>query len=532
MGCVAMLALSATRGGMEPTSAFVDFSGASSDNVRFHGSGSTSAGFDAPTRLLFLGDSQSDRLARLMQMINGGDQYRCPASYAEPWGPKVVNHGEPGGCVIQGFGTERCTMCMKPTTSKSKIIHTTRDVIVKEQAPYVFVIDSNYYRGWETAPKDDPKRQVGLWGMELPLQEALQRMITHIALNGARHIFLSTSSPFLRFKNFTQEHVGATLQRNVFQKVVGTMRCRSSTHAGHRVLVSIVHYHKLVCPNFDERVAEKVRGKSELCNQSGPGFAKKMDDYNFHANFGPGGKYLVRQLQEALYTGIARQGSRFAKPFEGPVRYRRQDELLKSPEGLLTTTEICVKRTQPRVTEMLLQHQGANIELPNGEKDVYMCRGFKFDGLEDGTGITSLSVIKDKETWNRIHHVAHFSCDPSFKPPEDFQESFPCTHSPFWDGCSRMVHVFNNGAAEFALPRGFAFPLPTKNAMLQVHYKRGEAKFSDTFLDSTGVRINLDRDLQPVHLFELGPRSAQMLSIPPKTSASCCAVNMCAGLLE
>ncbi|CAK0791546.1 unnamed protein product, partial [Prorocentrum cordatum] len=160
--------------------------------------------------------------------------------------------------------------------------------------------------------------------------EALQIMIIHVALNVARHIFLSMSSPCLKFKKFTQEHAGATLQRNVLQKVVGTIRCPSSTHAGHRVLVSIVHSHKLVCPKFDERVAEKVRGKGKICDQSGPGFEKKMGDYNFHANFGPGGKYLVRHLQEALYTGIARQSSRFAKPFEGPVRCRQPGELLKS----------------------------------------------------------------------------------------------------------------------------------------------------------------------------------------------------------
>ena len=92
-----------------------------------------------------------------------------------------------------------------------------------------------------------------------------------------------------------------------------------------------------------------------------------MDDFNFHANTGTGGMYLVRQLQEVLYSGIARQGAHFAKPFAGPVGCRQPNERVTSPGKLLSTTEICVKRPRPRVTEMLLQHQGAKIELLSGE---------------------------------------------------------------------------------------------------------------------------------------------------------------------
>ena len=153
MGCVAMVVLAATKGGVEPTSAFAKVPGAPSDNAPFNEPGANFADSEVllgrtsdlvPTRVMFIGDSQSDRLAYLMQMINKHDADRCPESYANPWGPNVVNHGEPGGCIIQQFGTENCTLCMKPTTFKSEVRMKTRGIIVKEKAPYVFVIDSNY----------------------------------------------------------------------------------------------------------------------------------------------------------------------------------------------------------------------------------------------------------------------------------------------------------------------------------------------------------------------------------------------------
>jgi len=221
-----------------------------------------------------------------------------------------------------------------------------------------------------------------------------------------------------------------------------------------------------------------------------------------------------------LYSGIARQGAHFAKPFVGPVGCHRPNERVTSPGELLRTTEICVKRPRPRVAEMLLQHQGAKVEMTSGSTDVYMCRGFKMEGLEDGTGISSVSIVKDPETWHRIHHVILFTCDPSFAPPADFEESVPCTHDPFWDGCSRMVMPLTltvDSASQFALPKGVAFRLLSKYVLWQVHYKRHATPVDERFLDSTGVRINLDRDLQPAQLFELGPRTPYQLSIPPRS---------------
>jgi hypothetical protein len=86
-----------------------------------------------------------------------------------------------------------------------------------------------------------------------------------------------------------------------------------------------------------------------------------------------------------------------------------------------------------------------------------------------------------------------------------------------------MIYVFNNGASEFVLPEGFAFPFNTKYAMLQVHYKRMVATASDSFLDSTGLSFNWHwwpsgQDIKSVQFFELGPRLANMLSIPPRTN--------------
>ena len=86
-----------------------------------------------------------------------------------------------------------------------------------------------------------------------------------------------------------------------------------------------------------------------------------------------------------------------------------------------------------------------------------------------------------------------------------------------------MIYVFNNGASEFALPKGFVFPFNTNYGMLQVHYKRMVATASDSFHDSTGLSFNWlwgpsGRAVKSVQFFELGPRLANMLSIPPRTN--------------
>jgi len=529
MGCVAMLVLAATRGCTLPSSTYqipgVRSSEASSDKL-----GPESTDY-VPLRLMFIGDSQADRLGRLMKETTNEDRGLCPARFSEPWGPKVINYGKPQTCVIQTFGSERCSKCWTPTTSVSVVSTDTSDTIAKEQAPYVFVIDSNWFKGWEVQ-KEGNLVERGLWGMDDFLVEAAQRMIRHLAVNGARHIFLSTSSPFILYKNHSQGFTGALLQRDKFLTALQGMRCSSSTDAGLRLLVSVVHYHKLVCPEWDDRWAEHYSkaGKKVKCDQSGPGFQKKMDPSGFHPNREEGGRWLVRQLRKVLFHGIARQGAHYAKPFEVPLLCRTdncsfqkkdakylQDCQAHTPvEELLSTTEICVAQSQ--ANQMSLQHQRAKVDMVKGAKDVYMCRGFKLEGLPSGAGITSLSVIKDPETWHRIHHILLFSCDPSFAPPASFENSFPCTHQAFMQGCSRIVMTFGgaHAANEISLPDGIAFRILSKYALVQVHYKRPHTQQDGMFFDSTGVSINLGIAPQAAQLFELGPRDE--LSIPPRSS--------------
>jgi hypothetical protein len=523
MGCVAMLVFVATAGCVDPNPTLAELPGANmlSDERGL-----------IPRRMLFLGDSQAYRLAQVIRFDYAKDKSVCADSYAEPWGPYIINRAEPGTGVVQEFGSERCSLCMQQHvggTSAKEIFETKKhakalvETVEKEHAPYVFVMDSHFFRGWKDVDKDE----AGLWGMEEPLLEALKRTITYLAWNGALHIFLSTCSPFARFQRGAikddQNDLtvnGAILQSRMYHEGVMRMRCPSSADASQRVLVSVVDFHKLICPSFNE--SEKApTANFSYCNQSGPGFTAKMDD-GVHVNFGPGGWHVVHQLQEVLYSGIARQGTHFTELFEGITgchKRRYPDHHLNSLTDLVSTTEVCVHRqARPaRVHDIVLQHQSVKIELLSGEKDVYMCRGIKFKkkATPRGTGITSLSVAKVNETWHRIHHVALYSCKPSFNASADFEKSFPCTGFPN-DACSRMIYVFGPGEEEFALPDGFSLPIQTEYAMLAVHYKRSGAKGYDTFLDSTGIRIKFDRFLNSVQLFELGPRSPQMLAIPPK----------------
>ena len=227
--------------------------------------------------------------------------------------------------------------------------------------------------------------------MEFPLKEALGRMFVFSAGNGARHVFLATSSPFIKYhrdKVVNDITVNsAILQRGIFHEIVNAMRCRNSTYAMNRVLVSIVDYHKLVWPDFDE-----LANAPDKCDQSGPNFERKMDD-DRHPNFGPGGWYLAHQLQEVLYSGMARQGTQSAKLYEGLVGCNTKHspaEHLKSPSELLSTTEICVNKLSqpPHQFERIVQPQNVKIELLSGEKDVYMCHGFALENMwGDGIGM-------------------------------------------------------------------------------------------------------------------------------------------------
>jgi len=275
-------------------------------------------------------------LAQLMITTTAKDSPRCADLYAKPWGPKVINNAYRGAGVIHEFGSVRCTLCKRPSAGSTHVFDKARSMIEAAQAPYIFVIDSHFYRGWE---HEQRKEEIGLWGMEGPSQEALINMITHLARNGARHVFLATPSPFARFNRKDDIVNAAIVQRGIYHKVVKGMRCPNSTDARHRVLVSIVDYHKLICTDFNDLAIDQSH-----CDQAGPGFEKKMDDY-IHPNFGPGGWYVTHQLLEVLYAGIARQGTQFATPFEGPVRCVNQlypNDHLKSPNDLLDTTEVCV----------------------------------------------------------------------------------------------------------------------------------------------------------------------------------------------
>jgi len=67
------------------------------------------------------------------------------------------------------------------------------------------------------------------------------------------------------------------------------------------------------------------------------------------------------------------------------------------------------------------------------------------------------------------------------------------------------------------LPEGLMFSLQSKYTVLLVRYKRSVTKEPDTFQDSTGVRIKLGRNFDPVYFVKMFTGSGNMTHTRPGT---------------
>jgi len=487
-----------------------------------------------PTNLLFLGDSQAKRIAEMMREVcnNASQSERCASVYGDhqPWGPWVINGAQGAASAIDNFASAECTWCKRHIKPNRPYKSAAKKAVSDAMAPYIYVIDSHFLRPWI----DGSKKQEGLWGMESHMMQALYRMIQFSAWHGAQHIFLSTGSPFIRHGDgqtrdlrrngnylvlphkYKKNNVNnAMRQRKAFLQLLKGIQCKHGSYnsSEQRLLVSIVDYHKLVCPDFNEN-KEKEMGLRYRCNQSGPGFKKKLGD-DLHAE-GPGGFYLVRQVQRVIFHGIARQGTYFSQMFRTPLTcydelYEKEEDGL---EELLQTFEVCVARDEKaKVAPVDLRLEQVQVDLSLG-RDIYMCRFFELPKLKVGMGITSVNGLLQDNSWQYIHHISYFSCDLGFEPAPGSDGSFECTHVPLMDGCNRTIYRFAPGSQEFRLPEGYMYTIDWRLTLLQVHYKMVKA---ESLVDSTGVRVNFGEFLTTVQFFELGPREESMLSIPPRS---------------
>ena len=299
----------------------------------------------APIDMLFIGDSQAYHLANTLKGVIEGAEANESCGYlkGQPWGPRVINGAKGGEGAIQAFGSTGCTLCKRNVQRSRETKSPARQNVEQARAPYIFVLDSHYFRPW----KECRLQMSDYCGMEPYLREALKNMLSFSAQHGAKHVFLATVAPHIGFRfrpqgsNETMANL-ALFQRDIYSEVVSSMACQDSVQ--QRLLVSILDYHRLVCPDFDDQHAYKA----SKCNQSGPGFKLKLLD-GAHAKMDPGGMYLARHFQKVLHHGVAMQGQHFSDPFERPVKcygtlFPKEVDSMEGLEKLITTREVCVAR--------------------------------------------------------------------------------------------------------------------------------------------------------------------------------------------
>jgi peptidoglycan/LPS O-acetylase OafA/YrhL len=520
---------------------------------------------NVPVKLLFLGDSQAQQIADKMRAMsdNASSDPACGDLYGdEPWGPRIINGGKQGYPALQQFGDEECTWCKLHVTRERRVGSHARTSVTTSDAPYIVVMETHFMSPWH----DHQKMMAGMWGMEPHLKTALYRFIQFSAWHGAQHIFLCTGSPYSRagtgadmeapihwkrHRHGPRTHqapedtmAGPTRQREAWLQMLESFRCTGDDDPGQRVLVSVLDYHKLACPDFDEERAE-LEGIHYRCNETGPNFGKKIKEDLIHPTEEAGGYFLVRQLQRVLSYGIGRQGSFYSEPFRTPSKcydrlYEPEEVNLQGlePQKLLTTFEVCVQRDGKDRSqyELELKHDKVPVDLSIGQ-DIYMCKFFELPKLKTGVGVTGVKVLLEANVSHKyVHHVSYFDCDVGFEPQQGVGSSFSCEHEPFMNGCSRMIHTFNGlrrQSHQFRLPEGYMYPIESKYALLQVHYK---AVAKESIVDSTGVSLNFGRFLKTVQYFELGPRSGYMLTIPAKAERhavqSVCSANELAAIMD
>lgn len=357
---------------------------------------------EVPT-MLFLGDSQANKIAdiyarNIQDPEWGTAEPRCSGANRSLWGPRVVSGGNMGQGLIQYFApVKKCPRCHTATYNPyfakknlwgmySQATHLApkiMDTIDTHPAKYLFVIEARWFTPWpmQVWTKKMTKKvlhaNIGLHHMEPLLLDALKTMLDHLRNNGAQHVFLSTSTPYPTtllpggeggsMADFAIDDARSThvpeVQRSRFLEVMEKLRCRdTSDPTDERLFVTLVDYHKLVCPDYDrfptvlpnekgavDPGSQTHRASKQQCSHHQHGFNDQdfMPD-DVHPPPNAIGHWLVSQLGEIIRMAVeASEGIAAARAFAAPyscLHARYPLDEAQDLTALFQTVEVCFPR--------------------------------------------------------------------------------------------------------------------------------------------------------------------------------------------
>ena len=305
----------------------------------------------------------------------------------------IVNGASQGESVIRYFSSSDCEYCIKPfkssidSSAKFATSIQLRDLrhkeIMKRRPSYVYVQDGSFMRDWEISGTVLEPHFLKILDKSMGI--ALERFFHFVASNGCHHVFLATTTPFSfafsnkeRWSDFDRDfhHSSyrrsklvrlASKQERVFDLAILKNRCNMNPHLNAsndegelRLNVSVLHYHKLICPGYDSfdesinRTAVHVKEEAgKICNNSAHGFSTLLRDKNHYGEtptLEPIGKWLASQMMEMIAMGIA-DGDPVGNCGSEAACYGRLSPCRKAEyppdktqniRELVKTTEVCI----------------------------------------------------------------------------------------------------------------------------------------------------------------------------------------------
>lgn len=262
-GCVAILVVLATDDQVNPQGAIES---AALPEVEYAQGVPWSSAIKDDSEVLIIGDSQSERLHRALSKTkcsNGASHIQYEIAYHN------------GQSIFKNFGRASCKMCKldtlvmlhrQPNTSRSDFM---RDVLLpiieRKQPPYLVVQDGSFMSPWKL------NGHTGLFKMEDELRLSVERFLLSAAANEIKHTFIFTSTPWAYTPTMTSKRPTAvrrlaSLQMQILNEIVKNLKCESGVY-GNKIpmgYVTIVQWHKLICPDFDLRDDGAKKGLAHL----------------------------------------------------------------------------------------------------------------------------------------------------------------------------------------------------------------------------------------------------------------------------
>jgi hypothetical protein len=326
--------------------------------------------------VVFFGDSQAVRIASLMQENRKRSlTSKCNNFTVDQWDPVALSAAHGGGGFVQYMGvlnliTENSVKMLKrqkltdpPQWDAISLdyavdgieiiqgLKTTKKTRKLARPAYAFVMDSHVMSPWYG------RNEHGLYGNRPHYIDAVRLLVQTLAKNEFRHLFLSSGTPYM-WHELTKGADGTTVDfitrstekkgpaRHTYLRAadeqLAVYRDALKHGKGHGakcdpnapgkddkvIHVTVVQYHKLVCPDADTRRRHAVTTATGLlwnakdgyvkpfelpnrmvreavqCSKSAHGFRDLLPD-NWHAESGDAGYFLAAQLQKIMGIAIA-----------------------------------------------------------------------------------------------------------------------------------------------------------------------------------------------------------------------------------